>query len=74
MFVEINQGFIFCWFVANLYNNYIVASHLEAIERVKECNEREAFYVKAAKHFAAGDLVKCTDEFLALLREYPLGE
>lgn len=59
-----------------LWLHTIVAVHFQAIEKALEKNEfnqREAFYIKAAKQFASGDLVKCVDEFMALLRDYPLG-
>ena len=54
----------------------LVASHLEVVERAlknKSFNQREEAYIKAFQGYASGDLTKCTDEFMAMLRDYPLG-
>ncbi len=34
---------------------------------------REAAYIRAFLLYASGDLTKCTDEFIAMLRDFPLG-
>lgn len=55
----------------------LVIPHLEIVEKALKNNSfnvREEAYIKAFKHFASGDLVKCTDEFVAILRDFPLGE
>lgn len=55
---------------------HVVASHLEVVEKALKSNrfnEREAGYIRAAKLYASGDVMKCTDECLAIVRNYPLG-
>ena len=54
-----------------------VAPHFQEIEKAlkkNSFNQREAAYIRAAQCYAAGNLSKCTDEFMAMLRDYPLGK
>jgi len=53
-----------------------VSRHIEAVkkgEKEKNFNEREGAYVKALRWFASGDLLKATDELIAIVMKYPLG-
>lgn len=56
---------------------FSVMPHLEVIEKAvknNSFNKREGAYVRAVQLYASGDLIKATDEFMAMLRDYPLGE
>lgn len=52
-----------------------VAVHVEAVKQSREgMTEREKGHVKALLANASGDLPKATEELVAVLIEYPLGE
>ena len=53
-----------------------VAVHVEAVKQSprERMTEREKGHVKALLANASGDLPKATEELVAVLIEYPLGE
>ncbi len=53
-----------------------MARHIAAVDKAHKegkFNKREEAYIKALRWFASGDLLKATDELMAVVMEYPLG-